>query len=716
MPSVSKQQQKFMGMVHALQKGDMKPSDASPEVKKAADSMSKKDAKDFASTPHKGLPKKVKQEILNKLKEYANKMGRDHLGGDDYTSSKKGGLRDFDGYDNVDYNKDMPMDESTKEDIIKDLDKAKNDLLKKVDVLIAKKKKLYSNVDIESPMSADEKKLDKDIADLFSQLNKLVLQKRKLKEGPVPQNWMQGRVSDYHTSLRGKKKDYSGGTNFRKDNTGQPDLEDDDVNEAFNELEHLKLLNLAMKAMPGSPKQKEIIKKLNQVRIAGGMKPLKEVGTNDWHFKAIKKLWDKAGTFTRKKIAGLITKNPNSNWSKIESYLKGSDYDDVTYYTDMLHLESVVNKLKSIHEGKGRDLATKLIRSARESMRRLSDNDVEEFRKEIALAFDLKESVIKEFLSPADVDSKMKELGIKKIPISSQGEKILKGMQKEGFINKVTNKERLIYFYESLGKEKFGYSTKGKPLSPLVGRYWNDITSEAIFFGGKMAAWNVVTNIKDRLANKEEVDSTYYMLKDYFNSFGIDTNNSRVFKSAQFHVDEWLKRNKNIASKIGESIKEYGQRLDLSYLEDEEARLDGTPKPKDAIDRNIDETMSRRASDIAQKLIPKDTWSRHVSFKDGGEKNKEFVKNIIRDLAQSLNRFYKSHDINVKIQENEGDFNVDMVLGVLSILRQIEDKENRQKVAVNMIKKFKEDNIDFDYKEFLNLVKEYSMGSYEYDK
>ena len=55
---------------------------------------------------------RVKKEILNKLKEYAGKMGRDHLGGDDIPSNKKrGGLRDFDGYDNVQYNKDMPMDE-----------------------------------------------------------------------------------------------------------------------------------------------------------------------------------------------------------------------------------------------------------------------------------------------------------------------------------------------------------------------------------------------------------------------------------------------------------------------------------------------------------------------------------------------------------------------------------------------------------------------------
>ena len=54
--AVSKQQQKFMGMVRAKQKGEM--DDASPEVAKAAKSMSKKDVKDFASTKHKGLPDK----------------------------------------------------------------------------------------------------------------------------------------------------------------------------------------------------------------------------------------------------------------------------------------------------------------------------------------------------------------------------------------------------------------------------------------------------------------------------------------------------------------------------------------------------------------------------------------------------------------------------------------------------------------------------------
>ena len=67
MPAVSKAQQKFMGMVHGLQKGTVKPSKVSGKVKKVAKSMKKKSAKDFASTKHKGLPKKVKSEAVNEV-------------------------------------------------------------------------------------------------------------------------------------------------------------------------------------------------------------------------------------------------------------------------------------------------------------------------------------------------------------------------------------------------------------------------------------------------------------------------------------------------------------------------------------------------------------------------------------------------------------------------------------------------------------------------
>lgn len=56
--AVSKAQQKFMGMVHAVQKGELSPDKVGDDVAKAADSMKEKDAEDFASTKHKGLPEK----------------------------------------------------------------------------------------------------------------------------------------------------------------------------------------------------------------------------------------------------------------------------------------------------------------------------------------------------------------------------------------------------------------------------------------------------------------------------------------------------------------------------------------------------------------------------------------------------------------------------------------------------------------------------------
>ena len=73
MPAQSKAQQRFMGMVHAVQKGDMEAP--SKEVEKAADSMSDKAAKDFASTSHKGLPNKKENMITkNRLREIVKEV------------------------------------------------------------------------------------------------------------------------------------------------------------------------------------------------------------------------------------------------------------------------------------------------------------------------------------------------------------------------------------------------------------------------------------------------------------------------------------------------------------------------------------------------------------------------------------------------------------------------------------------------------------------
>ena len=63
MPASSKAQQKFMNVVHSVQKGDTKPSDVSQSVRDAAKSMSKKDAKDFADTLTGRAISRLKQPI-----------------------------------------------------------------------------------------------------------------------------------------------------------------------------------------------------------------------------------------------------------------------------------------------------------------------------------------------------------------------------------------------------------------------------------------------------------------------------------------------------------------------------------------------------------------------------------------------------------------------------------------------------------------------------
>jgi hypothetical protein len=90
MPAVSKSQQRLMGMVHAYKQGDLEIKDlpaglvkkikgiAEGQKKKTGDKrkktsgMSDKDAKDFASTKHKGLPEKVKENVITKFDDFLN--------------------------------------------------------------------------------------------------------------------------------------------------------------------------------------------------------------------------------------------------------------------------------------------------------------------------------------------------------------------------------------------------------------------------------------------------------------------------------------------------------------------------------------------------------------------------------------------------------------------------------------------------------------------
>lgn len=77
MPALSQQQQKLMGLALAYKRGKVSTSDVSKTVKQLANSMSEKELEKYASTSHKGLPKKVGETKTSMTKEEINKLVSD---------------------------------------------------------------------------------------------------------------------------------------------------------------------------------------------------------------------------------------------------------------------------------------------------------------------------------------------------------------------------------------------------------------------------------------------------------------------------------------------------------------------------------------------------------------------------------------------------------------------------------------------------------------
>ena len=64
MPATSKAQQRLMGLVKAVQAGDVPKGKVTKKIRQLAKSMKEKDVDKYAGTKHKGLPNKVKSESL----------------------------------------------------------------------------------------------------------------------------------------------------------------------------------------------------------------------------------------------------------------------------------------------------------------------------------------------------------------------------------------------------------------------------------------------------------------------------------------------------------------------------------------------------------------------------------------------------------------------------------------------------------------------------
>ena len=619
MPAQSKQQQKFMGLVHAIQKGDVPASDASPEAQKVAQDMKPSDVKDFASTSHKGLPRKVKQEIVKRLKEYAMTLPNHHA------------------------KPAAPMD---------------------------------------SLRSDDE---------------------MDVQETRIPQNFNVGTTRDYHTKLATTPRKKYDKTNFEPAHSGQEDLE-----EAFDELEHLKLLNLAMKAVPGSPKQKEIIKKLNQVRIAGGMKPLKEASPCWDGYKqvgmktkggrqvpnCVKESVNEAAMNPVKKVVNAILKKHKIEAMKTyASSVKGAhniinggyryegDYFLSFYKVPQDLIEKVGAEMKKagvkgVEVKKGTISAdftkTGLTHSQFESVNELKLNDLVGNQYKYVIG-----SGEEKYLGKNDKKYVL-EMIAKALETYLYDHNFalnyLEGSQRkqyESFFEKEVLKPMLskidftLNNFFTLDKDKVKWKLSSNDTRKMVDEIFRknskipaDIKREYYeyrldYAGVKLKESSKADIIKDLDKAKNDllkkVDVLIAKKKKLYSNVDIESPMTADEKKLDKDIaDLFSQLNKLVLQK--RSLKEYGQALDLHFILNKDAKLDGTPEPKKAIGEEL-------------------------SF----------------DEEQ-------------------------MVIGIIEILKQVEDPKNRMRIALNMLKKFKEENIEFDYKKFIDHLKEYSMGSYEYDR
>jgi hypothetical protein len=89
------------------------------------------------------------------------------------------------------------------------------ELSEKVERLISEKKKKFPNPDIESPMSDEEKRLTKEIADTWSEINKLIQENHKSKEESKSEP-KQGETEESYTRVKFDDVPNSGKVNLKK--------------------------------------------------------------------------------------------------------------------------------------------------------------------------------------------------------------------------------------------------------------------------------------------------------------------------------------------------------------------------------------------------------------------------------------------------------------------------------------------------------------------
>jgi hypothetical protein len=526
---------------------------------------------------------RLKKEILGKLKEYAGKMGRDHLGGDDYTSKKKGGLRDFDGYDNVDYNKDMPMDEATfnKKKIMSTLAKVlrtpriqADSIQQFIDVyftnIYKSNIKGFSKIsdraynkamDYMKDLYKLDRAFDKDSQrdsgrikkDLLKHLQKTVqesvINEAKLNHYRITGNSIEFYVKDKGKNLVLRFKDKRDFDKLKLDLDNPKDL------------------------------QKILAKRPNKMSISMGesVNEAKDMTLSDYL-----KILDKKIEDAQKAVTG-------KNGSKEEYSNRGDINQNFKLF------RNYISSMDKRHKGNKTKLRfmsenfDKLVEACWDTHKQIGMKT--KGGKQVPNCVPKGESVVKESMF-STIDQIRQD--------SKDVRDFLKNVFKDRDFKKMSTDKDFIKYLKSIyeGVDE----SKGVPSNYMQGRTSDYHTA----LRGKNRDYSGGTNFKktnhgqpDVEEDDEDQETNHLSNKQTHIKSPLKVAESGKKKSDKNYKD-W--KSSRLRKEISKKLKEYGQRLDFSFIEDEEAKLDGTYPSKDAIDKDIDETAKRDYKDEYKKF------------------------------------------------------------------------------------------------------------------
>ena len=146
------------------------------------------------------------------------------------------------------------------------------------------------------------------------------------------------------------------------------------------------------------------------------------------------------------------------------------------------------------------------------------------------------------YITKRDVEGWEKDNG--KLPFPAEVLAASKKVASYGLADddQLTRAHLWILFNENnwMNMEKFGAHVRKFYGSDFYSVFVNGYDS--LYMQAKYYAAEVISHIEDKLANKESVEPAYYEMKNYFNSFGMNYNRSRIFNSAVDHVEKWMKK------------------------------------------------------------------------------------------------------------------------------------------------------------------------------